>query len=119
MFPFKQTNMKKLLTIQWLMVLLVTGAGCTKFSDNINVDPNVPTKASNAQLLTYSITQMANTIESISGNLYVQHWSEKPYTDNSRYTVVNFDFYDLYTQPLENLQTILNAQTYDVNEGSA
>jgi len=118
MFPFKKTNMKKLLSIQLVIALLVTGTGCTKFSDNINVDPNVPTKSSNAQLLTYSITQMANTIESVTGNLYVQHWSEKPYTDNSRYTVVNFDFYDLYTQPLENLQTILNAQTFDVNEGS-
>ena len=111
--------MKKLLSIQLVVALLVTGVGCTKFSDNINVDPNVPTRASNAQLLTYSISWMANSIESVSGLLYVQHWSEKPYTDNSRYTVVNYDFYDIYTQPLANLQTILNATTFDVNEGSA
>ncbi|SEN22540.1 Starch-binding associating with outer membrane [Niastella yeongjuensis] len=110
--------MKKLLSIQLVVALLITGTGCTKFSDDINVDPNAPSKASNAQLLTYSISQMANVIESVSGLLYVQHWSEKPYTDNSRYTVVNFDFYDIYTQPLQNLQTILNARNFDINEGS-
>lgn len=111
--------MQKLLYINLVILLLITGAGCTKFSDDINIDPNVPTKASNAQLLTYAINQLPGIIEASTGMLYVQHWSEKPYTDNSRYTVVNFDFYDIYSGALENLQTILNTENFNVNEGSA
>jgi len=110
--------MQRLLYINWVMVLLITGVGCTKFSNDINIDPNVPTKASNAQLLTYAINYLPVVIEASTGMLYVQQWSEKPYTDNSRYTVLNFDFYDIYSGPLENLQTILNTQSFNVNEGS-
>ncbi|MFT3825893.1 MAG: SusD/RagB family nutrient-binding outer membrane lipoprotein [Chitinophagaceae bacterium] len=109
--------MKKLINIL-IAALLVTGTGCTKFSDNINVSPNLPTQASNAQLLTYAINQLPNVVEAISGNLYTQQWSEKPYTDNSRYTVVNFDFYTIYSGALQNLQTILDTKNFNVNEGS-
>ena len=110
--------MKKLLYIKLVVVLLVIGAGCTKFSDDINVDPNVPTKASNAQLLTYALNQLSAVLETPAGLLYVQHWSEKPYTDVSRYAVVNYDFYSIYTEALENLQTILNSENFNINEGS-
>ena len=78
-----------------------TLTGCTKFGD-INVNPNVPTVASNAQLLTYAINQMPTVIEAPTGMLYAQQWSEKPYTDASRYLVENFDFYDIYSGALEN-----------------
>jgi hypothetical protein len=111
--------MKKLLYIKFAVALLVTGVGCTKFSDDINVDPNVPTKASNAQLLTYALNQLPAVIEAPAGILYVQYWSEKPYTDVSRYSVVNYDFYSIYTEALENLQTILNTENFNINEGSA
>jgi hypothetical protein len=94
------------------------GAGCTKFNDNINTNPNLPARASNAQLLTYAINQLPNVIEAPTGLLYVQHWSEKPYTDASRYTIVNYDFYGIYSDALENLQTILDNQNFNVNEGS-
>jgi hypothetical protein len=119
MFPSKQNTMKKLLYIQWIVALVVLGTGCTKFSDDINTDPNLPTRASNAQLLTYAINRIPAAIEASSGLLYVQHWSEKPYTDASRYTIVNYDFYDIYAGALANLQTILNTENFNVNEGSA
>jgi hypothetical protein len=101
-----------------LLVLSATAPGCKKFSSNINVSPNDPTVASNAQLLTYAINQLPTYIESISGALYTQQWSEKPYTDDSRYISVNFDYYPIYAGPLENLQTIINSKTFTATDGS-
>lgn len=98
--------------------MLAMTSGCKKFSDDINTSPNNPTSASNAQLLTYAINQLPGIIESISGALYTQQWSEKPYTDNSRYISVNFDFYNIYSGALENLQTIINTQNFTVSDGS-
>ena len=110
--------MQKLLHIKLFIVLLIMGAGCTKFSDDININPNLPTKTSNAQLLTSAINGIPPVIEAPTGLLYAQHWSEKPYTDASRYTIVNYDFYGIYSGALENLQTILNSESFNVNEGS-
>jgi hypothetical protein len=118
MFPFKNNTMQKLLNIKLFIVLIMMGAGCTKFPDDINVNPNLPTKASNAQLLTSAINGTQAVIEAPAGLLYVQHWAEKPYTDASRYTIVNYDFYSIYSGALENLQTILNSESFNINEGS-
>ena len=98
--------------------LLVTAVACKKFSSDLNTNPNAPTTASNAQLLTSAINQLPNVIEGISGALYTQQWAEKPYTDDSRYISVNFDFYGIYSGQLQNLQTILNSKTFNVNDGS-
>lgn len=103
-----------------LYVLLLGGllGSCSKFKDDINVDPNKPSTASNPQLLTYAILGLASTIESPNGVLYAQHLSEKPYTDASRYTIISFDFYDVYTTYLANLQSILTSRTFVDVEGS-
>lgn len=98
--------------------MLIMAVGCKKFSSDLNTNPNAPTIASNAQLLTSAINQIPNVIEGISGALYTQQWSEKPYTDDSRYISVNFDFYGIYAGELENLQTILDSKTFNVTEGS-
>src|SRR6185295_1210318 len=37
---------------------------------------------------------------------------------DSRYISVNFDFYGIYSGQLQNLQTILNSKTFNVNDGS-
>jgi hypothetical protein len=99
-------------------IVSATAPGCKKFSAGINVSPNSPTTASNAQLLTSAINYMPVVVEGISGALYTQQWAEKPYTDDSRYISVNFDFYGIYAGPLENLQTILTTKTFNSNEGS-
>jgi len=110
--------MKQTISFIVAFVALVLTGGCRKFSDNINVSPNNPTIASNAQLLTYAITQLPVVIEATSGALYTQQWSEKPYTDASRYISVNFDYYTIYSSALENLQTILDSKTFNIIEGS-
>ncbi|MBS1602766.1 MAG: SusD/RagB family nutrient-binding outer membrane lipoprotein [Bacteroidetes bacterium] len=103
-----------------IAAFIASGAapGCKKFAADINVSPNSPTTASNAQLLTSAINYMPVVIEGISGALYTQQWAEKPYTDDSRYISINFDFYGIYAGPLENLQTILESKTFNINEGS-
>jgi len=110
--------MKKTTSIILVAALLVMGTGCTKFNEDLNQNPNLPTKASNSQLLTYTINQISGAIESTAGILYVQHWSEKPYTDASRYTIVNYDFYWIYSGALMNLKTILDTKDFNVTEGS-
>lgn len=111
--------MQKLLYMKLFIVLLMLGAGCKKFPDDINENPNLPSKTSNSQLLTSAINGIQSVIESSAGILYVQYWSEKPYTDVSRYTIINYDFYPIYSGALENLQTILSSDNFNVNEGSA
>ena len=101
-----------------IVALIVLATGCTKFDKDINTDPNNPSNASNAQLLTYAINQIQSTIETTYPSLYTQQVSDKIFTDNSRYTTINFDFYWIYSGPLQNLQTIINTQTFDVNDGS-
>src|SRR5262249_5841408 len=100
------------------LITSVLAPGCKKFAADINVSPNSPTTASNAQLLTAAINYMPVVIEGISGALYTQQWAEKPYTDDSRYITVNFDFYCIYCCALESLQTIISNKSYNVNEGS-
>ena len=100
-------------------ILISAALGCNKFDSSINVNPNQPTVASNAQLLTYAINQIPGVIEAQSGMLYTQQLAQKPYTDESRYIVVNFDFYGIYSGALENLQAILNTTSFNVNDGSA
>jgi hypothetical protein len=120
--------MKHILYICFAATILLAGTACKKFDSDINVNPNLPTVPSNAQLLTYALNRLPGVIDPTPGAtstgieasplLYVQYWSEKPYTDDSRYLNVNFNFYDLYAGGLENLQTILNAKTFNVNDGS-
>ena len=108
--------MKLIKYILGFFILIVTG--CTKFDKDINIDPNNPSTASNAQLLTYAINQIPATIETTYPSLYTQQISDKIFTDNSRYTTVNFDFYWIYSGPLQNLQTILETKSFNVNDGS-
>src|SRR5882757_3749763 len=110
--------MRTKLLIIAAFALSATAPGCKKFPADLNTDPNNPTVASNAQLLTFSINQLPTYIEGISGSLYTQQWAEKPYTDDSRYISINFDFYPVYAGPLENLQTIINGKTFNSIEGS-
>jgi hypothetical protein len=110
--------MKKSTFIILIAALLVMGTGCTKFGEDLNINPNLPSKAANSQLLTYAINQIPNYLEAPTPNLYAQYWSEKPYTDASRYLTVNFDFYGIYSGPLMNLKTILDAKEFKITEGS-
>lgn len=113
--------MKKL---SYIFILLagVTGLSlnsCTKFSDSINKNPNLPDTFSNPKLLTYAIQKLTTTTETSYGLLYIQHLSEKIYTDASRYINIDFDFADFYADPLMNLRFIIDTKRFNDAEGSA
>lgn len=99
----------------------------------LNVNPNEPSEANTAALLTAAQTSLPGgvigqgTILTVSyPNLYVQYLSDKQYTENSRYSTIGFNYGSIYTGPLDNLQLIINinsdsatakeAQVYGSNE---
>src|SRR6187549_1275211 len=109
--------MKKINHIAYILIAtLVITASCKKFDGSLNVDPNKPTKASGTQLIANAERSLPDISSSPYGVHYPQHLSNTSFTDNSRYTTVNFNFYGLYTGPLMNLETVLTS-TLDANEG--
>lgn len=113
--------MKKLiniLTYTGLIVVLSFSACDPGDFDDLNVNPNEPTEASTAALLTSAQRAMTGNIitqstllTSAYPNLYVQFLSDKQYTENSRYSTIRFDYGALYTGPLDNLQLIIELNT--------
>lgn len=97
---------KAIVTLALLLVVLV--AGCDDFGD-INTDPNNPSTAQTALLLTGVERYIGNdpdVIADVDAALYVQYFSETQYTEASRYETINFNFNPFYYNPLQNLQTI-------------
>ena len=103
-------------SIYILFASVVLLSSCEKFDGSLNVDPNRPTKASGTQLIANAEMFLPDMSSSPFGVHYPQHLSNTSFTDNSRYTTVNFNFYGLYTGPLMNLETVLTS-TLDANEG--
>lgn len=99
-----------------LFIAIVLMSSCKKLDGSLNVDPNRPTKASGTQLIANSEMFLPDMSSSPYGVHYPQYLSNTSFTDNSRYTTVNFNFYGLYSGPLMNLETVLTS-TLDANEG--
>lgn len=99
-----------------LLTALVLLGSCEKFDGSLNVDPNRPTKASGTQLIANAERWLPDMSSSPFGVHYPQHLSNTSFTDNSRYTTINFNFSGWYTGPLKDLETVLNS-TLDANEG--
>jgi hypothetical protein len=104
---------------KWLRATaFITGilfAGCHPgdFGD-LNVNPNEPSEANTAALLTGAETRLpgdiitqSTIISSAYANEYVQFLSDKQYTENSRYSTIGFDYGPIYTGPLDNLRLII------------
>ncbi|NSL87873.1 SusD/RagB family nutrient-binding outer membrane lipoprotein [Chitinophaga sp. Mgbs1] len=111
--------MKKLLYLFLLSAgMMMCFAGCRKFSDSINRNPNLPDTFSNPKLLTYAIQKLDMGLANPYGLLYTQLLSEKVYTDASRYINISFDFADYYAV-LMNLNLIINTRYFNTDEGAA
>jgi hypothetical protein len=106
------TVMKKI-SILVLTILI----GCNNFDDDINKNPNVPSEASNTQLLAYAMRWLPETTASASGPLYVQQIAETEYITLSRYETVYYNFYSWYSGPLMNIEKVLTAENFNVSEG--
>jgi len=110
--------MKKINHLIYILLagLMLTGS-CKKFDGGLNVDPNKPTKASGTQLIASAERSLPDISSSPFGVHYPQHLSNTSFTDNSRYTTINFSFSGWYTGPLMDLQTVINSTGLDANEG--
>jgi hypothetical protein len=101
-----------------LILTLVALVGCNNFEDDINVNPNVPSAASNTQLLAYAMRWLPETTGSASAPLYVQHISEAEYITLSRYETVYYNFYNWYAGPLMNIEKVLQSDNFNITEGA-
>ncbi|MCB0609739.1 MAG: SusD/RagB family nutrient-binding outer membrane lipoprotein [Lewinellaceae bacterium] len=79
---------------------------CSDFGD-MNIDRNNPSTPSTAALFTSAIRSMPGQVASSQPLEYVQHLTQKYYTDSSRYGASDFSYNGTYQGPLEDLQEII------------
>jgi hypothetical protein len=92
-----------------LYILLFAGvlaAGCNKFKDDINTNPNLPSKASGTQLIANASLSLGGLQESPQGEFNAQYLAETQYPGSSLYPDGGTSFYGIYQGPLMNLQTV-------------
>src|SRR6476620_2581825 len=99
--------MKKYIIPVYILIGSIFFAGCRKMDESLNVDPNKATKASGTQLIANAERWLPDVSSSPYGVHYPQFLSNTSFTDNSRYTTVNFNFYSWYIGPLMDLQTVI------------
>lgn len=100
------------------LLLLVTGfSGCSKFDDDINVDPNLPSQASGTQLIANAMLSLPTLSASPQGEFMAQYLSETQYPGASTYPEGETSFYGLYQGPLMNLETVLNSNSLTTLDG--
>jgi len=95
-----------------IYVLLFAGsliAGCNKFDDDINTNPNLPSQASGTQLIANACLSLGSLQESPQGEFNAQYLAETQYPGASLYPDGGTSFYGIYQGPLMNLQTVLNS----------
>lgn len=103
-------------SIYIILFSALTLGSCKKFDGSLNVDPNSPTTASGTQLIASAERYLPDMSSSPYGVHYPQHLSNTSFTDNSRYTTINFNFSGWYTGPLKDLETVLTSPL-NANEG--
>lgn len=87
--------------------------------DDINVNPNETTVPNAANLLTNAIVSTANntnfnvagTVNSTQGQLYVQYLANSQYTSADTYQTVQFSYNGWYSGPLQDLETVIDLNT--------
>ncbi len=112
--------LSKIIKLSLVALFLVTSA-CNKLTDfgEINVSPNSPAQPNTSSLLTKAITYLGigtgyfgeGIITDAPPILYIQHFGDVTYIEESRYKAVNFDFAAIYTGPLNTLNYIIQLNT--------
>lgn len=105
--------------------LLLATAACNDFGD-LNVNPNNPLQPNTASLLTGVERSVgALTAQTSPGGfnitpaIYVQHFGDVTYIEESRYKTINFSYNGIYAGPLINLQQIITENTTEATKGAA
>ncbi|HYE55839.1 MAG TPA: SusD/RagB family nutrient-binding outer membrane lipoprotein, partial [Chitinophagaceae bacterium] len=100
-----------------LLIIAFALGGCNKFDKNINLDPNLPSTASNTQLIANAQLSLPGLSSSPQAEYNAQYLSETQYPNLSLYNQVAHSFYGLYTGPLMNLESVLTSRNLNGNEG--
>ena len=105
--------------------LLTTTVACNDFG-NINVNPNSPSAPNTSSLFTSAIRTVGTINNQVGPGayngtpaIYVQQLGDITYIEESRYKTVNFNYNNLYSGPLLNLQQIIDLNTNDATKASA
>ncbi|MCQ0111076.1 Starch-binding associating with outer membrane [Zhouia amylolytica] len=113
----KKINLNKI----WLCILALslsfTACDTVDFGD-MNVDPNSPTDASSASLLTNAERTLDGIVSSTTTNCYVQYLSNGQYDEESRYQTLNWGFNGLYAT-LVDLQKVIELNTDEATKVNA
>ena len=91
---------------------LAVSCDTVDFGDQ-NLNPNQPSTASTAALLTNAIRTIPSHVSEVNGNLMVQYISEITYTEDSRYEQFEWSYDAWYSGPLKDLQEIIDLNAAD------
>lgn len=106
--------MKKLFII---FTACIFAGSCTKFEDDININPSIPSEASGTQLIANAQLFLPGLSSSPYGEFLAQYLAETQYVTNSLYPVGSSSFYYLYVGPLKNLQTVIESEDLSTADG--
>ncbi|WP_116127421.1 SusD/RagB family nutrient-binding outer membrane lipoprotein [Lewinella sp. IMCC34183] len=101
----------------FLATLVAFGlSSCTDDFAEINTNPNSPTEVPTSYLFTEAEGSLVADLVgegglSTIGQHYAQYLSQTQYTDVTRYNSVESSFYGIYSDGLQDLQTIINLNT--------
>ena len=112
--------MKKSFFNTLIVAALMTAAtACGDNFGNINISPNSPSNPNTSSILTGAIRNVGAAVTGIEPGLYVQHFGDITYIEESRYKTVNFNYNGFYAGPLVNLQFIIQQNTDVATKGNA
>ena len=104
--------MKKIIyNIKFFLLAGIVLVGCTGNFEEINTNPNAPTKVPTAYLMTNAQRGIVTQQYYFTTSLYAQHWSDTQYTNTSRYETAESSFNAYYTSPLKDLQQVIDLNT--------
>lgn len=100
------------------MVCFILGS-CNKFDEDININPNLPSKASGTQLIANATLSLPGLSSSPQGEHLAQYLAETQFVTSSLYPEGGTDIYSFYEGPLMDLQIVLdNPEFLTETEGS-
>jgi hypothetical protein len=105
-------NTFKYLGILALSIGLLSSCETVDFGDE-NLNPNQPSKASTAALLTSAMRSLPGHVSEVNGNMWVQYISQVTYTEGSRYSTTQWSYDGWYAGALKDIQEVIDLNTED------
>ncbi|WBL21875.1 SusD/RagB family nutrient-binding outer membrane lipoprotein [Zunongwangia sp. HRR-M8] len=99
-------KIRKTLILLGIIGLIIQSCDTVDFADT-NIDPDATSEPVSNGLLTYAEKYIGNLVTDELPELWIQHISEITYTETSRYGTRNYDIDTYYTNPLDNLNLII------------